>query len=184
MQVVWGFDGRFSSTRKERGTLSRFPAGTSRVPEHEELRSSYAQHYALCLLAFATGLRPSSLRPLRRKGPQADIKWDDGILLVRRSHTRGDEVVETPKMAQHQRLHLPKTLVEVLEEHTAMIDREPHVIAARFATAERDGDGAAAFRHRQVLERAKKVAASEILFRARRAASGRARASTSRSRPW
>src|SRR5207248_6840960 len=64
-----------------------------------------------------TGLRPSSLRPLRRDGQNADIKWDDGILLIRRSQTLGKEVMETTKTDLHQRLTLPPELLDVLRWH-------------------------------------------------------------------
>lgn len=62
-----------------------------------EMRIRYPDHDAFVFLGFTTGLRPSSLRPLRRSGPNADIKWEDGKLLVRRSNTRGNEVMESTK---------------------------------------------------------------------------------------
>jgi hypothetical protein len=34
----------------------------------ETMRAKYPQHFALTLLGFVLGQRPSSLRPLRRKG--------------------------------------------------------------------------------------------------------------------
>jgi hypothetical protein len=43
-------------------------------------------------LGFATGWRPSMMRPLRREGPSADVLWDKNVVLARRSQTRGDEV--------------------------------------------------------------------------------------------
>lgn len=61
------------------------------------MREEYPQHYAITCLAFATGLRPSSLRPLRRKGLTPDVQWDAGAILVPRSHTLGKEVMETTK---------------------------------------------------------------------------------------
>src|SRR5215510_14347021 len=69
------------------------------------------------VLGFTTGLRPSSLRPLRRDGANADIKWNEGILLIRRSQTIGDEVMETTKTDLHQRLTLPRELLDVLRWH-------------------------------------------------------------------
>ncbi|HEX3854709.1 MAG TPA: hypothetical protein VHW01_27285 [Polyangiaceae bacterium] len=42
---------------------------TEQVPLFlERLRELHPQHYAMAFLGFATGLRPSSLRPLRRRG--------------------------------------------------------------------------------------------------------------------
>jgi hypothetical protein len=52
-----------------------------------KVRELYPQHFAFVALGFATGLRPSSLRPLRRRGDKADVLWDQGVLLVRRSQT-------------------------------------------------------------------------------------------------
>lgn len=83
----------------------------------EEVFRSWPQHYAMIALGFATGLRPSSLRPLRRKGSTPDVLWDAGVLLVRRSHTRGEEIMETTKTKVHQRIALPDDLMEVLRWH-------------------------------------------------------------------
>jgi hypothetical protein len=47
------------------------------------------QHYAFVFLGFMTGQRPSHLRPLRRRGPETDVLWDQGTLLIRRSETLG-----------------------------------------------------------------------------------------------
>ena len=41
-------------------------------------------------LGFATGLRPSSLRPLRRDGATPNLLWDRAMLFVRRSQTKGE----------------------------------------------------------------------------------------------
>src|SRR5690606_1908650 len=59
-----------------------------------EMRRLYPQHYGMVMLGFMTGLRPSSLRPLRRRGPEADVLWDESRLLVRRSQTRGERVMK------------------------------------------------------------------------------------------
>lgn len=75
------------------------------------------QHYAMTVLGFATGLRPSSLRPLRRHGPQADVLWNESALLVRRSHTRRDEVMNTTKTSTFQRIDLPTEILDVLRSH-------------------------------------------------------------------
>ncbi len=83
----------------------------------DAMRELYPQHYAMTFLGLATGLRPSSLRPLRRKGPQSDVLWSEGKLLVRRSHTRGVEVMNTTKQRVRYRIHLPEHLLEVLQWH-------------------------------------------------------------------
>jgi len=77
----------------------------------------HPHHYAMVALGFGTGLRPSSLRPLRRRGPTPDVLWDEGVLLIRRSHTRKQEVMETTKTGQHQRLKLPEELMAILRWH-------------------------------------------------------------------
>ncbi len=87
-----------------------------------EMTRAYPQFAGIVTLGFATGLRPSSLRPLRRRGPSADVLWDEGVLLVRRSHVRRDEVMETTKTKRHQRLALPEALMDVLRWH---VDRLP-----------------------------------------------------------
>ena len=66
---------------------------------------------------MVTGLRPSSLRPLRRQGPKADVLWEEHKLLVRRSHTLGDEVMNTTKQRVKYRIHLPEEAVKVLSWH-------------------------------------------------------------------
>ncbi len=124
MRGVEPFDTREHRVYTEEEPNSLAPADVPRFLE--EMRVRFPQHYAFVLLGFATGLRPSSLRPLRRSGPQADVKWGDGVLLIRRSHTRRDEVMETTKTDLHQRLHLPAELVEVLGAHAAALKGKMH----------------------------------------------------------
>src|SRR5580704_12805162 len=63
------------------------------------------------------GHRPSTLRPLRRSGPTPDVLLDEGIVLVRQSHTEGDEVMATTKTKIRQRITLPPLLVDILRWH-------------------------------------------------------------------
>jgi integrase len=84
------------------------------------MRDVFPQHYAMTYLGFATGLRPSSMRPLRRKGPTPDVRWDEGVVLVRRSHTLADEVMDTTKTKLRQRLSVPAEVIEVLRHHVKM----------------------------------------------------------------
>ena len=81
------------------------------------MKDAFPQHFAMTALGFATGLRPSSLRPLRRLGERADVKWHGGVLLVRRSQTVGEEVMETTKTKKHQKLFVPSELMDVLRWH-------------------------------------------------------------------
>jgi len=80
------------------------------------MQGDFPQHYAMTCLGFATGLRPSSLRPLRRSGATPDVLWDKGVILVRRSHTIG-EVMETTKTGLRQRITVPSELMGVLRWH-------------------------------------------------------------------
>ncbi len=76
----------------------------------------YPQHFAMTYAGFALGLRPSSLRPLRRCGAEADVKWDERLLLIRRSNTRG-EVMDRTKTDEDQEISVPKLLLDVLRWH-------------------------------------------------------------------
>jgi integrase len=81
------------------------------------MQSDCPQHYAFAYLGFVTGARPSHIRPLRRKGPTPDILWDEGVILIRRSHTLGDEVMETTKTGLRQRITVPQEVIDVLRWH-------------------------------------------------------------------
>ncbi len=81
------------------------------------LRELYPQHYAITYLGICTGLRPSSMRPLRRMGDQPDILWEEGRLLVRRSQTRGQEVLQTTKQRTRYSILLPSRVITVLRWH-------------------------------------------------------------------
>lgn len=83
------------------------------------VKRHYPTRYAMVLLGLQTGLRPSSMRPLRRKGPEADVKWDEGIIIVRRSHSLKQEVMNTTKTKKHQRLPLPASVMAELKAHVA-----------------------------------------------------------------
>jgi len=81
------------------------------------MRSDYPQHFAMTYLGIALGLRPSSMRPLRRQGPTPDVLWDQNVILVRRSHTLGNEVMNCPKTGRRQRISVPPELMQVLRWH-------------------------------------------------------------------
>jgi integrase len=81
------------------------------------MKDEFPAQYAMTFLGFATGLRPSSLRPLRRTGPTPDVLWDQGVILVRRSHTIGDELMNTTKTKLRQRITVPSELMDVLRWH-------------------------------------------------------------------
>jgi len=89
------------------------------------LKQRHPQHFGIAALGFATGLRPSSLRPLRRRGPTPDVLWDENVLLVRRSHTRGPEVMESTKQGTRYRLMLPRELMDMLRWHVEQLPEGP-----------------------------------------------------------
>ena len=112
----------------------------------DEMRVRYPEHYAFVFLGFTTGLRPSSLRPLRARGPHADVKWDEERLLVRRSHTHRSEVMDATKTGRDQLIALDKRQIEVLRWHVSRLDQENERRARRSP------------------ENAEAMAASELLF--------------------
>lgn len=84
------------------------------------------RHFAFFVIGFATGLRPSSIRPLRWKGPESDIVWDKKVILVRRSHTLGQTFMNCPKNAKGQRIGVPQEILNILKWHgeTQLTDKE------------------------------------------------------------
>lgn len=83
----------------------------------ERFLVDYPELFALAYLGFVTGLRPSSLRPLRRKGPTPDLLWEERLLLVRRSNSRGGHVKEGTKTGGDDEIQLPDEVISVLRWH-------------------------------------------------------------------
>lgn len=115
MQRVRPFDTRGHRTYTEEAPNSLAPADVPRFLA--AMRERFPHYYAIALLGFVTGLRPSSLRPLRRRGAAPDLDLEGGVLLVRQSHTRGTEIMPATKTGRDQRIRLPPELVAVLREH-------------------------------------------------------------------
>lgn len=65
-------------------------------------REKYPQHFTMILLGFVTRLRPSSMRPLRLKGPEQDIDSSTGLLYVRRSRSRRQDIMNRTKTGRQQ----------------------------------------------------------------------------------
>lgn len=82
-----------------------------------KFKELHPAHYGMVFLGLVTGLRPSSLRPLRREGPESDVDWDTGLLRVRRSHTVGEEVMRTTKQKRRYMITLPPEAMAVLRWH-------------------------------------------------------------------
>jgi hypothetical protein len=88
----------------------------------DELREFFAatrelapRHLGFLLLGTLTGRRPCELRPLRATGADADLDWDTGRLLVRRSQTRGEPLPRL-KQKRHVMAWLSDELVYEMEE--------------------------------------------------------------------
>ena len=152
----------------ERFDASEHPTYTEEEPNSltvEEVRKFLAampelwpQHFAMTALGFATGLRPSSLRPLRRTGDLADVKWGETVLLVRRSQTMGDEVMETTKTKKRQKLFLPEDLMSVLRWHVDTQISEPIKAASDLLFPSE----AAGFRAKSVLDKPFRAVAATV----------------------
>lgn len=85
-------------------------------------KQRYPQHFAMILLGFVTGLRPSSLRPLRRKGTESDIDWTTGLLQIRRSHSRKQHVMNRTKIHKDNVIALPPVVLDALRAHAATLE--------------------------------------------------------------
>lgn len=108
-------------TKRWRGRLTR-EQPNSLTPEELPLflrlfRQLEPEHFAMTALGFALGARPSSLRPLRRSGPEKDYDKETGELILRRSHTRGSSVMDTTKNAEDVTVVLPDELRKILAWH-------------------------------------------------------------------
>ena len=134
--------------------IKAFPRGEHRTYTREQPNSltpselgeflagmfaKFPQHFAMTYMGFALGLRPSSLRPLRRRGPQADVKWDEGVLLVRRSHACGS-VMDRTKTDVDLEIAVPRLLLDVLSWHVETQLLTPEQQASDLLFAREDGD--------------------------------------------
>ena len=110
----------FDTTREEPTYSEEEP--NALTPEEfggwlEKFKELYPQHFAMVLLGFATGQRPSTLRPLRLRGAKPDINLETRVLLLRRSHTLRQEVMPSTKTGVDQKITLPESVVEVVRWH-------------------------------------------------------------------
>lgn len=87
-----------------------------------KFRQMFRKHYCQVVIGFITGQRPSSLRPLRRKGPESDLLWEQKAIVIRRSHTRKQVIMDKSKTRKNYQqadpvLALPDEIWKVIEEH-------------------------------------------------------------------
>ena len=118
----------------------------------------YPQHYCMTVLGLVTGLRPSSLRPLRRSGETPDIRWEKAVLEIRRSQTIGERAMKTTKTKRHQTISLPPALLELLEWHVRTQRTTPEMQASELLFPSVDGG----FRAASVLNKPFRIVADEI----------------------
>lgn len=87
----------------------------------------YPRLYAYFVLGFVLGQRPSTISPLRRKGPSPDILWESGKVLLRQSHTRGQEILPRTKTGKDLTIEAGphSTLFQVLRWHVDQIPQGP-----------------------------------------------------------
>lgn len=85
----------------------------------------YPQHYAMIVLGFLLGVRPSHIRPLRRKGASPDVLWKEGVLLIRRSNTRAGKIMDKTKTGLDQEIALPAEMMRILKEHADSLPPGP-----------------------------------------------------------
>ena len=88
-------------------------------------RERHPDTYAMVALGYMIGARPSSLRPIRYKGPTPDYDPRTGTLVLRRSHTLGEEVMESTKNAEDVTIILPEPMRAILQWHidTFLVER-------------------------------------------------------------
>lgn len=77
----------------------------------------FPQHFAYALLGLTLGQRECTLRPLRRSGSTPDFIPDENLLLIRRSHTRGQVVADMTKTKRDQEIKLTPALCRIIQWH-------------------------------------------------------------------
>jgi hypothetical protein len=134
-------------------TYTREQPNSLRASELREflacLRERFPQHFGFAFTGFCTGLRPSSLRPLRRAGATPDVLWDERVLLVRQSHTLGDVTMVGTKTGVDLEIALPEELLEVLRWHVATQLQTPEQQRSELLFPAENGG----FRARSVLQK-------------------------------
>ncbi|MFI5297019.1 MAG: tyrosine-type recombinase/integrase [Polyangiales bacterium] len=114
-EEIDGFDVSEHATYTEEEPNALLPDEVG--PFLEKLRAIHPEFFGMIYLGLVTGLRPSSLRPLRRRGIEADVLWEQNRILVRRSHTFQDEVMRTTKQKRRYAIDLPVDAMAVLKWH-------------------------------------------------------------------
>lgn len=128
------FDVRVRPTYTKEQPNSLTPSEVQRFLE--AARVHRPQCFAMFALGFATGLRPSSLRPLRYRGEAPDLDLEEGTLQIRRSHSLCQIAMPCTKTGTQYEIVLPRELVDILRWH--VVNLSVWCTGARFEKADRD----------------------------------------------
>jgi hypothetical protein len=140
--VIWkAATARFELARNPYTGVRHFSTKTARTYTREEpnalnprtevaeflarFKRRFPQWYAFVIMGFVLGQRPSTLRPLRRKGPHADLDLVAKKLYIRRSNAIEQAIMDTTKTGDDLELSLPDDLIEVLKDHIAALEADP-----------------------------------------------------------
>ena len=103
------------------------------------MKDEFPAQYAMTFLGFATGPSPFVLAAAAPHRPTPDVLWDQGVILVRRSHTLGDEFMNTTKTKLRQRITVPPEVMEVLRWHVETQLTTPEQKASELLFPAEDG---------------------------------------------
>jgi hypothetical protein len=65
------------------------------------------------------------LRPLRRRGPEPDVLWEENGIVLRRSNPLQQQIVDATKNKHDQELPLPPAAMRVLRAHVEALPPGP-----------------------------------------------------------
>jgi integrase len=123
----------------------------------QAMQARYPQHHAMVALGFVLGQRPSTLRPLRRTGDEADVLWLEGAVRIRRSNAIGQTVMASTKQGTRYRVSLPPAVMGILRDHVAALPEGPQRESALLFPAEHGGFRAATGLRKAIIETARGV---------------------------
>jgi hypothetical protein len=109
-----------NSTRASTATRRRSPTASpwKRCPASCRRCGSSARSTSLsCALVSSWGIVPRRCDRFGGQGATPDVDFDEGNLLVQRSHTEGDEVMARTMTKIRQRITLPPVLIDILRWH-------------------------------------------------------------------
>lgn len=124
-----------------------------------EFEKRYLDHYAMLLIMLVIGARPSTIRPLRRKGPNADYNRKTGQLFLRRSQVKGAPMDKT-KTGLDQSIPLPEFVRNAVNAHIDRLEASTGPMRTSMLLFPNVKDGG--FRARSVLDDPMKMICSRL----------------------